>query len=40
MTRAIPPAAGGLLSYFARHRTVANLLLLVMIAAGLLIAYR
>ena len=27
-------AAGGVLSYFARHRTIANLLLVLMIAAG------
>ena len=34
MARAIPKAAGGILSYFVRHRTVANLLLLVMVVAG------
>ncbi|MEO0634626.1 MAG: efflux RND transporter permease subunit, partial [Pseudomonadota bacterium] len=34
MVRAIPKAAGGILSYFVRHRTIANLLLLVMLAAG------
>ena len=34
MVRAIPKAAGGLLSYFVRHRTIANLLLLLMIVAG------
>ena len=34
MARPIPKAAGGLLSYFVRHRTVANLLLLVMLVAG------
>ncbi|MGI3163457.1 efflux RND transporter permease subunit [Pseudooceanicola sp. 200-1SW] len=32
--RAAPRRATGLLSYFTRHRTVANLLLLVMLAAG------
>ncbi|MEL7166665.1 MAG: efflux RND transporter permease subunit [Pseudomonadota bacterium] len=31
----IPAAAGGILSYFTRHRTVANLLLLVMLAMGI-----
>ena len=35
MVRDIPPMAGGILSYFARHRTVANLLLVVMVVAGL-----
>ncbi|WP_299723869.1 efflux RND transporter permease subunit [uncultured Tateyamaria sp.] len=35
MVRAIPRAAGGLLSYFVRHRTIANLLLLLMLAAGI-----
>ncbi|MBY5931593.1 efflux RND transporter permease subunit [Tateyamaria omphalii] len=34
MVRQIPKAAGGILSYFVRHRTVANLLLLVMLVAG------
>ncbi|WP_299043477.1 efflux RND transporter permease subunit [uncultured Tateyamaria sp.] len=34
MARGIPKAAGGILSYFVRHRTVANLLLLVMLVAG------
>lgn len=34
MVRDIPKAAGGILSYFVRHRTVANLLLLVMLVAG------
>ncbi|WP_299549992.1 efflux RND transporter permease subunit [uncultured Tateyamaria sp.] len=34
MVRGIPKAAGGVLSYFVRHRTVANLLLLVMLVAG------
>jgi len=32
--REIPDAAGGILSYFTRHRTVANLLLLVMLVLG------
>ena len=35
MVRDIPKAAGGILSYFVRHRTVANLLLLVMLVAGI-----
>ncbi|MBK0326449.1 efflux RND transporter permease subunit [Rhodobacteraceae bacterium F11138] len=34
MMRDIPHAAGGLMSYFTRHRTVANLLLLVMLVLG------
>ncbi len=34
MARAIPKAAGGILSYFVRHRTIANLLLLLMLVAG------
>lgn len=34
MMREIPDAASGLLSYFTRHRTVANLLLLVMLVLG------
>ncbi|MEJ6390361.1 efflux RND transporter permease subunit [Gymnodinialimonas ulvae] len=33
--RALPERAGGLLSYFTRHRTAANLLLVVMIVTGL-----
>lgn len=33
-----PGRAGGLISYFARHRTVANLLLVLMVVAGLLAA--
>ena len=32
--RAIPNAAGGVLSYFTRHKTVANLLLVIMVVAG------
>ncbi len=35
MTRALPTAADGLLSYFTRHRTAANLLLVVMIVLGI-----
>ncbi|WP_299691420.1 efflux RND transporter permease subunit [uncultured Tateyamaria sp.] len=31
----IPSSAGGILGYFVRHRTVANLLLLVMLVAGI-----
>ncbi|WP_415921367.1 efflux RND transporter permease subunit [Tateyamaria sp. SN6-1] len=31
----IPAAAGGIFGYFVRHRTVANLLLLVMLVAGI-----
>ncbi len=34
MAREIPKAAGGVLSYFTRHRTVANLLLLLMLVLG------
>ena len=34
MMRDIPRAAGGLLSYFTRHRTAANLLLLVLLVLG------
>jgi len=33
-----PQRLGGILSYFARHRTAANLLLLLMVVAGLLAA--
>ena len=32
--RALPPAAGGILSYFTRHRTAANLLLVLLLVAG------
>ncbi|MDX1781570.1 MAG: efflux RND transporter permease subunit, partial [Thalassovita sp.] len=35
MVRDIPRAAGGILSYFTRHRTVANLLLVVLLVLGL-----
>lgn len=34
MIRDIPRAAGGLLSYFTRHRTAANLLLVVLLVLG------
>ncbi|MCF6233172.1 MAG: efflux RND transporter permease subunit [Rhodobacteraceae bacterium] len=34
MVRDIPKAAGGLLSYFTRHRTAANLLLVVLLVLG------
>ncbi|MEP2640471.1 efflux RND transporter permease subunit [Roseobacter sp.] len=34
MARLIPPTAGGLLSYFTRHRTLAHLMFVAMIAAG------
>ena len=36
--RKFPERAGGLLSYFTRHRTAANLLLVILVAAGLLAA--
>lgn len=35
MVRDIPNAAGGLLSYFTRHPTAANLLLVVLLVAGI-----
>ena len=35
MARQIPARAGGLLSYFTRHKTVANLLLVVLVVLGL-----
>ncbi|MGH1353886.1 MAG: efflux RND transporter permease subunit [Thalassovita sp.] len=35
MIRMIPPSAGGFLSYFTRHKTAANLLLVVLIVLGL-----
>ena len=35
MVRKVPSAAGGLLSYFTRHRTAANLLLVILLVAGL-----
>ncbi|TNF60134.1 MAG: efflux RND transporter permease subunit, partial [Rhodobacteraceae bacterium] len=34
MAREIPAAAGGILSYFTRHRTAANLLLVVLLVLG------
>ncbi|MCH2094821.1 MAG: efflux RND transporter permease subunit, partial [Rhodobacteraceae bacterium] len=34
MARQISPGAGGILSYFTRHRTMANLLLILLIGAG------
>lgn len=34
MARQIPGAAGGILSYFVRHRTAANLLLVMLLVAG------
>ena len=34
MVRDLPRTAGGILSYFTRHRTAANLLLVVLIVAG------
>ncbi|SMX26351.1 Multidrug efflux pump subunit AcrB [Pelagimonas phthalicica] len=36
MARGVPKAAGGILSYFTRHPTLANLVLVILIAAGLL----
>ena len=35
MVRKVPSAAGGLLSYFTRHRTAANLLLVILLVSGL-----
>ncbi len=35
MIRPLPPRAAGILGYFTRHRTAANLLLVLMLAAGL-----
>ncbi len=37
MARALPPSAAGILSYFTRHRTAANLLLVVLLAIGLVV---
>ncbi|MBW4710553.1 efflux RND transporter permease subunit [Roseobacter sp. YSTF-M11] len=34
MARRIPGAAGGVLSYFTRHRTIANLLFVLLVIAG------
>ncbi|TNF19191.1 MAG: efflux RND transporter permease subunit [Rhodobacteraceae bacterium] len=36
MTRDIGPGPGGLLSYFTRHRTLANLLMVLLLAAGVM----
>ena len=36
MARSFPGAAGGILSYFARHATVANLLFVGLLTLGLL----
>ena len=38
MVRSIPKGAGGLLGYFTRHRTLANLLLVLLLGAGLFAA--
>ena len=35
MARDLSKATGGILSYFTRHRTAANLLLVVLLLAGL-----
>ena len=35
MIRGLPQSAGGLLSYFTRHRTAANLLLVILMVAGM-----
>ncbi len=40
MARAMPAAAGGILSYFVRHATAANLLLVVLLVVGLATAPR
>ncbi|WP_380054876.1 efflux RND transporter permease subunit [Falsihalocynthiibacter sp. SS001] len=40
MVRELPKSAGGVLSYFTRHATAANLLLVVLIALGLAAAPR
>lgn len=40
MAKPIPASGGGLISYFTRHRTLANLLLVLMIVAGLVSASR
>jgi multidrug efflux pump subunit AcrB len=40
MIRAIPPAAGGILSYFTRHKTAANLLLVILLVLGIASAPR
>ena len=33
--RSLPPGGAGILSYFTRHRTAANLLLMLLVVAGL-----
>ena len=38
MARAIPGGAGGILGYFTRHRTLSNLLLVLLLGAGLFAA--
>ncbi|MGR3495477.1 efflux RND transporter permease subunit [Citreimonas sp.] len=38
MARAVPDQARGILGYFVRHRTLANLLLVLLVAAGLFAA--
>ncbi|WP_323763668.1 efflux RND transporter permease subunit [Marinovum sp.] len=38
MIRDLPPGPGGILSYFTRHRTLANLLLVLLVAAGVMAA--
>ena len=38
MARPIPKTAGGILSYFTRHKTLANLLLVLMLVAGIIAA--
>ena len=35
MMRSLPPGGFGVLSYFTRHRTAANLLLMLLVVAGL-----
>lgn len=35
MIRSLPQSAGGLLSYFTRHKTAANLLLVILLVSGL-----
>ncbi|MEM9580933.1 MAG: efflux RND transporter permease subunit, partial [Pseudomonadota bacterium] len=36
MARSLPKGAGGVLSYFARHRTLANIFLIIMLVAGMM----
>ena len=40
MARQTTAAVGGLLSYFTRHKTLANLLMVVLIVAGITTAPR